>query len=637
MCGFSIFTSSIRQYALEDSSTLHLSSLSYFSLLNKENKGYLLGSNANSLISDAFWIPFANVACNKLIVNAGNDTTICQPDSIILGGYPPASGGSGTGYIYSWNSYPTGFSSNIQHPKVLPSISTYYILSVTDPANNNCKIDSVKISVTDSCPCWFPYVFDKNFYAPLLSMNKNGNIAVAGWYNNSTIKFWNNYQTEYVPDFNPPFWDRIFIGKFSRLGYFQWAHSISSPSMIPNDYEDKQLFLDDDDNTYLEIQSSADFYLDDGTQYSVNNGCFSVIKFAQNGKIDWVDQMGSWPKSPGLALSDSAIYLKGQTGMGFTYNNISVNPGVFIARINKDGNVPWIFQNPNWYLFNSNMTCSNDKIYFTKNDSICIIAPNGTFINKYPIVPSISNNYGMQFDSGDTTMFYWYSDEPLCNSSDKYVLNSLQKIDSSGNIKFEVSSCDSGANVYPSFSCINNFAYIFSTSAQKNQIAKYDMSSGGNPNPYWVHDCLTSDYYILATNQNKSYGYALKYYLNSSDSTYLYQLELDNGDLGCFEFKEDKIPPISTKQVENNWKYYPIPVNDYLTMNYTGNKINSELEIDIYNILGIDVYRNSILLDPGTGYKIDVSKLTSGFYIIRISSHGELLSSERFIKNGSSQ
>ena len=94
--------------------------------------------------------------------------------------------------------------------------------------------------------------------------------------------------------------------------------------MILNDYEDQQLFLDDDDNTYLVIQSDTVFYVDT-TKYSASDACFSVIKFGQNGKTEWVDQLGSWPKSPGLALSDSAIYLKGNTGMGFTYKTISVS------------------------------------------------------------------------------------------------------------------------------------------------------------------------------------------------------------------------------------------------------------------------------------------------------------------------
>lgn len=575
-----------------------------------------------------------------LQVDPGCDTTICPGDSVTLGGkmpncpdilYATAWGGTPP-YKYCWDTvktFPKICPWNVPFPTVKPTKTTTYYLAVQDK-NDSIRIDSIKITVLDSCPCWFPYIFDKNFSAPLLSMNKNGNIAIAGWYNNQKIRFWNNNQSEEIVDGEPPSWNRIFIGKFSRLGHFQWYHSITGSSMILNDYEDQQLFLDDDDNTYLVIQSDTVFYVDT-TKYSASDACFSVIKFGQNGKTEWVDQLGSWPKSPGLALSDSAIYLKGNTGMGFTYKTISVSSGFFIARINKDGTVPWIYQNPNWYLLNANITCSNNEIYLTKTDSICTIAPNGTFINESPIVPSVSNNYGIQFESGDTTLFYWYSEYPLCSSPDDYVLNSLKKTYSGGKIKFDVVSCDSGANVYPSFSCINNFAYIFSTHAQKNQIAKYDMNSGGSP--YWVDDCLTSEYYTLATNQNKSYGYALKYHLNSSDSTYLNQLKLDNGDIGCFELKEDKIPPIANKQVESDWKYYPIPVNDYLTINYIENNIKSEIEIEIFNVLGVNVYRNNVLLDSNNGYKIDVSKLTRGFYIIRISSQGELLSSERFIKN----
>ena len=76
------------------------------------------------------------------IVNAGTDTTICAGESIIIGGNPtgPASAS------YNWTPSATLNDNTLANPTATPSVTTEYIVTVTD--SNNCvNTDSVTITV----------------------------------------------------------------------------------------------------------------------------------------------------------------------------------------------------------------------------------------------------------------------------------------------------------------------------------------------------------------------------------------------------------------------------------------------------------------------------------------------------------
>lgn len=77
------------------------------------------------------------------IVNAGLNQTICTGTNTVIGTAAIA------GYIYSWISIPTGFSSSIANPTVTPATSTQYILTVTNASGCSAK-DTVTISVINA-------------------------------------------------------------------------------------------------------------------------------------------------------------------------------------------------------------------------------------------------------------------------------------------------------------------------------------------------------------------------------------------------------------------------------------------------------------------------------------------------------
>ncbi len=88
----------------------------------------------------------------QLSVNAGSDETICRPRNggsatlgnspLVIGGVPP--------YSYNWTTVPpSGWSSNLEHPVVMPRKTTTYLIQVSD--QNSCiQSDMVVINVYTS-------------------------------------------------------------------------------------------------------------------------------------------------------------------------------------------------------------------------------------------------------------------------------------------------------------------------------------------------------------------------------------------------------------------------------------------------------------------------------------------------------
>ena len=74
------------------------------------------------------------VAVNPLlVVQAGNDTVLCQGQQVVLGGNPSGSGGSG-GFSYAWSPAGGLSSSTAANPTASPSGSGSYVLTVQDAA-----------------------------------------------------------------------------------------------------------------------------------------------------------------------------------------------------------------------------------------------------------------------------------------------------------------------------------------------------------------------------------------------------------------------------------------------------------------------------------------------------------------------
>jgi gliding motility-associated-like protein len=69
-------------------------------------------------------------------VDAGSDSTICQGDSLTIGGSPTATGGTSP-YSYSWTNGSSLDNDTLANPKAGPSSTTTYTVTVTD--DNGCN------------------------------------------------------------------------------------------------------------------------------------------------------------------------------------------------------------------------------------------------------------------------------------------------------------------------------------------------------------------------------------------------------------------------------------------------------------------------------------------------------------------
>ncbi len=86
------------------------------------------------------------VTVNSLpIANAGADLTICETESIQIGGSPSATGGSGV-YTYSWTPTTGLDDATLANPLATPAATTVYTLTVTD--NNGCVSVADNMTVT---------------------------------------------------------------------------------------------------------------------------------------------------------------------------------------------------------------------------------------------------------------------------------------------------------------------------------------------------------------------------------------------------------------------------------------------------------------------------------------------------------
>ena len=118
------------------------------------------------------------VSTDVMIVDPGQDTSICIGDSIVLGGDTVASGGSGT-YTYSWTPTAGLSDSTIPNPVVTPSSTETYYLTVDDGVL--CvRTDSIKVTVNV-----YPIVnagVDDTLTCQNLILGLNGTTSISGTY-----------------------------------------------------------------------------------------------------------------------------------------------------------------------------------------------------------------------------------------------------------------------------------------------------------------------------------------------------------------------------------------------------------------------------------------------------------------------
>ncbi len=133
-------------------------------------------------------------------------------------------------------------------------------------------------------------------------------------------------------------------------------------------------------------------------------------------------------------------------------------------------------------------------------------------------------------------------------------------------------------------------------------------------------------------NGNIILGAIGQYYVATQNG--IYRVEVTNGN-GCsstsapFNFTFVGIPELTN---DNSFSIYPNPVGNQLSLlhpDLIGMK--QSLALDIYNVLGEKVYRQSAIKNPQSAIQIDVSALSPGIYFVQIAGEKERWSG-KFLK-----
>lgn len=97
-----------------------------------------------------------------------------------------------------------------------------------------------------------------------------------------------------------------------------------------------------------------------------------------------------------------------------------------------------------------------------------------------------------------------------------------------------------------------------------------------------------------------------------------------------FDIIEKELTPVKKKEKNvENIKIYPNPANSYLTIDFNNHNFQT-VSVEIFGIGGNLIYHKNYT--PNKFINIDVSNYISGIYIVKISTKGQLISVDKFVK-----
>ncbi|MEA1887635.1 MAG: T9SS type A sorting domain-containing protein [Bacteroidota bacterium] len=180
----------------------------------------------------------------------------------------------------------------------------------------------------------------------------------------------------------------------------------------------------------------------------------------------------------------------------------------------------------------------------------------------------------------------------------------------SSNTKSSITVLSSGENKgTPLEDC-----YVFLLDPQDQAVKAFDITSAEGE---FVFSKLEAGEYVFFADYKG---------LHMNLSNPVLEIESNNDTLGIAAVAgvEDivlQVEVISNVEtiLERNLKVYPVPVNNYLTISYDGDKPYNNIErIRIIGINGNVLYENDTPLFKGSDIKIDLSGYAPGMYLLRI-------------------
>lgn len=425
------------------------------------------------------------------------------------------------------------------------------------------------------------------------------------------------------------------ILKFKLDGSFEFAINEKLKTygaQIKTDYDGNLLFSGEV-NSYVDLLAGKKFN-------ELGDGSLFLVKYNSTGQTSFVKNIGESGSNYNLLVdadSDNNIYLNTEFGASnLTVNGVSVlNPAEgegnnIVIKMNSSGEVLWAKAN------GGDKNPESFDEYYTWTSGIAV-APNGNFyikgaLGKEAYFDGIHlenpdhryNKFIAKFDQDGETLWA-RSISQTSGSQFCYDYNEFE-IDALGNVYF-------GAQYQYTFT-FHDGTKLVSDDKKNLFIAKYTNDGALD----WVKSFISGEYSNsdiitgIAVNQNQQVVIGGRFDQSiTSDDVSMSASLINHGFLISLEDPTAHSEPLEIDQqtVKPQYSIFPNPVDE--TLRIYGVGMTSLWAIELFNVSGKQVESLQRPTSNGEKLELDVSKLKTGLYILRIKSSSENWS-QRFIK-----
>jgi len=615
----------------------------------------------SSIVGDphTFYSPLKNEITNNaaicfhkrgtsLIINAGDNRTICPGDAVTIGGYPTAIGGVPP-YNYKWTTN-IGQVSTLSNFSVTPTATTTYYLEVKDQISGCSSLnDQVTITILPTCPCQYPVYIDgienptsiplKNSAMRSIAIankpSSTGAIALTGFIETNVLTISNGYSRTH-----PQSGFKQFICKLNNKGYTQWSHLMdcgSNSNSTINPVSCHVLFTDNQDNTYLAQNFKNKVIFEDYTEIrgitntSYWNQSIYVVKFDPSGSIKWntviLDGNGLQASFFDMSLSDNAVYIMGATMSGFSLSGHTYLPGNFLLKIDKvTGALLWCQQDYQGAICYITID-ENNRIFIqtsTYPGKVYEINPaTGALINNYDKSLYLSTSL-ISFNSGGSSMFYEIIGDPTFLTS--MAIRGYKFENAGGIMKFNYKkSIEAPHKDIQGMSAVDNMVYFRKVTIDDfpDKFRKVDMLISPPNDIKWTQNTPYLSCIRPSTRSNPSYGYFVAADFTHNNDFIINSFNTANGAFGvCPVSKSFNIDYSSLNlpnEINKAFEVFPNPAKDILYVSTMSKDNFKSIKIEGFNSFGQKVLEKLAKIQNDSNIEIDISKLPIGVYFFRFT------------------
>lgn len=569
---------------------------------------YNSGSTLKSIYIDEIIIK------KPLIINTGGDRTICQGDATMLGGdenNPTASHGMKP-YVYQWYKLPEmQLIATTSNPVVSPSVTTSYLLKVTDEGGAGSIVTSTVNVTVNECECQFPITnsWNENIYKAQ-DMDNEGNLTIS---------------TETHPEIDIILSNGTVILhghssallKLNNLGYTNWIRYIDGGSAF-------SVLMDDLGNSFIGLHCNGVITLDGVNIYTPNHSfrytmILKLDKFGIKQNIYIVEPSGGEIFLEKMIKNSDYIYMLGNTSGLLSYQGVGpINPGGFILKIPINEGIPALISIANPCSITQNgeyiLAIDQNKNLYYYDNSLNLLATHSLYD-----IPPASPYHRYELSASNNYLFVGLSG----NEIHAYYLNGLTPIfmNNFANLSWDY------------FDSYNGEVFCFNYLKDNLTIEKLVINNN-NLTSSWNSLPLPPQFEqppLISVN-SLPYGY-FSQGPSTSFSLSINIFNKESGVCGCEANKGllKKQQKTDEKQISNQFvRIFPNPVHEELVIEFIENSYSIPVTVKISSIDG-KIICNKEFCKKSNTLQINVDNLTSGIYSVMVIRGNEVYSN-KFVK-----